>query len=96
MEDDFIKKMPRYPLLPATLIGRLAIDNQHQGKGFGAKLLVHALKSSYKLSKKIGSIAVILDAKSQQAVNFYLHYGFKKLNKNKMFLPMISIKKLFG
>ena len=95
LKSDFVRKMPRYPLFPATLIGRLAIDNQYKGRGFGEKILLDALKSSYMLSKKIGSIAVILDAKNKEAVNFYLHYGFIKLDKNKMFLPMKTIKKLF-
>jgi hypothetical protein len=27
------KGLPRYPVLPATLIGRLAVDSGHQGKG---------------------------------------------------------------
>ena len=95
LESEFVKKMPRYPLFPATLIGRLAIDNQHKGQGFGERLLIHALQSSLTPSEKIGSSAVIVDAKNKEAVNFYLHYDFIKLDKNKMFLPMKSIKKLF-
>ncbi|MBF0345856.1 MAG: hypothetical protein HQL06_16710 [Nitrospirae bacterium] len=31
-------KLPRYPLIPATLIGRLAVDCNYQGKGYGALL----------------------------------------------------------
>ena len=33
------KRLPRYPLIPATLLGRLAVDNRCQGRGFGRFLL---------------------------------------------------------
>nr|WP_244430643.1 GNAT family N-acetyltransferase [Methylocystis sp. ATCC 49242] len=36
-------KLPRYPLVPATLLGRLAIDRRHQGKGYRRFLLADAL-----------------------------------------------------
>src|SRR5438309_8913779 len=37
------KKLPRYPLIPATLLGRLAIDLRYQGQGVGELLLMDAL-----------------------------------------------------
>lgn len=39
-------KLPRYPLVPATLIDRLAIDTRCQGKGLGEFLLMDALHRS--------------------------------------------------
>src|SRR5580693_3863848 len=32
---DVVKKLPRYPLIPATLLGRLAVDRRQQGLGIG-------------------------------------------------------------
>jgi len=32
---DVAKKLPRYPLIPATLLGRLAVDRRYQGQGIG-------------------------------------------------------------
>src|SRR5207302_1428818 len=36
------RRLPRYPHLPAILLGRLAVDRRYQGRGLGARLLVDA------------------------------------------------------
>jgi hypothetical protein len=38
------KYAPRYPLVSATLIGRLAISRERHGQGLGAILLVDGLR----------------------------------------------------
>ena len=38
------KHIPRYPLVSATLVGRLAVVGHQQGKGLGALLLADAVK----------------------------------------------------
>ena len=94
----FQKKLPKsYSSIPTTLLGRLAIDNRFQGKGIGKLLLIDALKRSYEISKNIGSFAVVVDPLDKDAEKFYDRYGFIKLpDSGKMFLPMNTIKKLFG
>ena len=93
----FKKNLPKsYTSLPTTLLGRLAVDNNFQGKGIGKLLLVDALRRSYIISKSIGSFAVIVDPIDKEAANFYSKYGFIKLpDSGKMFLPMKTIKTLF-
>lgn len=93
---DAFKKFPKYPLLPATLIGRFAVDVRSQDKGLGKYLLHDALFRSYKLSRQIGSIAVVFDAKNKKSGNFYLKFGFKLFPKHplKLYLPMKTIKNL--
>jgi GNAT superfamily N-acetyltransferase len=55
-----VRKLPRYPLVPATLLGRLAVDRRQQGKGYGRFLLADAL---YRASRsEVASFAVIVDA----------------------------------
>ena len=90
------KKLPRYPLLPATLLGRLAVDEKYQGKGLGRLLLINALKRSLKLSKEIAAMAVVVDAIDQKAIQFYQYYGFIPfLNKgNQLFLPMRTVEQM--
>ncbi len=90
------KKLPKYPSLPATLIGRLAVDKTVQGKGVGEKLLVDALIRAYQHSQDIGSIAIVVDAIDEQAKRFYLHYDFLAFDgyDQKLFLPMLEVKKL--
>lgn len=92
------KKLPRYPLLPATLIGRLAVDRHYQGKGCGELLLVDALKRSLISTKQIGSVAVVVDAKDDAAKAFYTHFQFIPLvnYSYRLFLPMAVVEGLFG
>ena len=39
-----IKNLPRYPVLPAVKLGRLAVDREFRGKGLGSGLLSDALR----------------------------------------------------
>ncbi len=91
------KKLPgSYSSIPATLLGRLAVDTRYQKQGIGKLLLVDALKRSYISSKSLGSFAVVVDPLDKEAVNFYNKYGFIKLpDSGKMFLPMKTINQLF-
>lgn len=91
------KKLPKsYKNIPATLLGRLAVDLRYQGKGAGQILLIDALKRCNDISKTIGSFAVIVDPLDQNAEEFYLNYGFIKLpDSGKMFLPIKTIELLF-
>jgi predicted GNAT family N-acyltransferase len=90
------KKLPRYPMLPATLLGRLAIDRQQQGKGYGELLLVSALKKAYAASTQIASVAMIVEAIDEPACKFYAKYGFQAFQTDpmKLYLPMQSIASL--
>lgn len=98
LPDDIKNKMPpSYHDLPATLLGRLAIDRSCKGQGLGENLLLDALKRSYDTSaSSIGSMAVIVDPIDTDAIRFYQKYGFILLpDSGKMFLPMETISKLF-
>ena len=94
LSDDFVKKLPRYPMLPGILIGRLAVDSNHQGKKIGAYLLIDALKRSLIMSEQIGINAVLVNAKDDNAAKFYHHFGFIAFpsNKLKLFLPINTVK----
>lgn len=69
-----IKKLPRYPVVPAALLGRLAVARIHQGHGLGGILLADALKRSART--ELGVFAMVVDAKDEAAQRFYEHYGF--------------------
>ena len=96
LSDEFTRKLPGYPMLPGILIGRLAIDSNHQGKKIGSHLLIDALKRSLLISDQIGINIVIVDAKDDEAAKFYRHYDFIEFpsNKLKLFLPINTIKAL--
>jgi len=91
------KKLPKYPLVPATLLGRLAVDAQVRGSGAGEHLLMDALHRTLKATEQVASIAVVVDAKNAAAEAFYRRYGFVSLadQAHRLFLPMAVIAKLF-
>ena len=96
--EKYRKKYPStYKNIPTTLLGRLAIDKSQFGKGFGAELLIDALRRSYESSiGQIASVAVIVDPLDEEAENFYNKFGFQKLpDSGKMFLGMKEVSKLF-
>jgi len=92
------KKLPEsYPSVPATLLGRLAIDKKYQGKGIGKILLIDALKRSYDSAQAIGSFAVVVDPIDEEAERFYKKYDFIKLpDSGKMFIAIKTLGQLFG
>lgn len=92
------RKLPKYPDMPATLLGRLATDQNYRGLGLGEHLLMDALQRSYNTSSQIASYAVVVDAKDDSAVAFYKKYDFTQFldSPNRLFLPMNTIKKLFS
>lgn len=95
--EEVAKKLPRYPAVPATLLGRLAVSTDFRGKGLGEKLLMDALYRSLKLSEQIASTGVVVDAKDEATRAFCRKYGFIELPKinKRLFLPIGTIEKLF-
>ena len=93
-------RIAKYRVYPATLIGRLALDQDYQGRQFGGRLLVDALARALATSHDVGSFAVITDAQDEDARSFYEHYGFQRLpteqHDRRLFLPMGTVEKLFG
>lgn len=90
-----VRKLPRYPLVPATLLGRLAVDRRQQGKGYGRFLMADALHRAVR--SEIASFAVIVDAKDENARRFYERESFLPLPDQpmKLFRPMADIRQLF-
>lgn len=95
---DMMKKLPRYGQLPVTLLGRLAVDQTARRQGVGEFLLVDALRRCLEGSQHIGAMAVIVDAKDEQAESFYRHFDFLpfQLTPRRLFLPMRQIAQLFS
>jgi GNAT superfamily N-acetyltransferase len=89
------KKLPRRPL-PAILIGRLAADLRHRGRGLGGTLLVNALTRAVDASREVGAMLVIVDAKDDRARAFYEHYGFQRFVDEPygLFLPMVDAERI--
>jgi GNAT superfamily N-acetyltransferase len=65
--------------LPATLLGQLAVDKDHQGRGIARSLLLFALRTALRVSYDIGSFGVILHPLDEDLRAFYGRYGFQDL-----------------
>jgi predicted GNAT family N-acyltransferase len=95
---ELAKKLPRYPQLPVSLLGRLAVDQTQKGKGLGEFLLMDALHRCLDAAAEIAAMAVIVDAKDDGAAAFYARYGFLPLQQqpSRLFLPMKTVADLFA
>jgi len=78
----------RYPV-PVALIGRLAVDKNFQGKGLGSILLADACQKVAQASAVLAVAGIIVDAKDDEAISFYGHFGFIPLRgqTDRMLLP---------
>jgi GNAT superfamily N-acetyltransferase len=94
---DVAKKLPRYALIPATLLGRLAVDQRYQRQGAGEFLLLDALYRSLVHSAEIAAAAIVVDAIDEGAARFYEHFGFLPFPSiaGRLFLPMKNVAALF-
>ncbi|OGQ78415.1 MAG: GNAT family N-acetyltransferase [Deltaproteobacteria bacterium RIFCSPLOWO2_12_FULL_60_19] len=93
---DVAKKLPAYPVVPVTLLGRLAVDQRYREQALGEFLLLNALHRAYAQSSQIAAAAVV-DAIDDPARRFYQHFDFLPFpdKPNRLFLPMKTIADLF-
>ncbi len=90
------KKLPRYPEVPAALVGRLAVDTRHHGRRLGEHLMLDGM--SRVLKADIAAAILLVDAKDDNAAAFYRRYGFLGLAslRNRLYLPVAEIAKMFA
>lgn len=95
LPENLRKKLPRYPEVPAVLVGRLAVDLQHRGKGVGERLLLDAMRRT--LQSGIAAAILVVDPKDDQAARFYYRYGFLDIGpgRTRLYMPVSEIEKIF-
>lgn len=88
------RKLPRYPMVPAVRMGRLAVDQAFKGQGLGGALLADALARCARA--EIAAHALVVDAKDEGAAAFYRHHGFQGLPDAPLtlFLPLATVQGL--
>jgi ribosomal protein S18 acetylase RimI-like enzyme len=98
LPDETARRLPKYPLVPATLLGRLAVDSCYQGRGYGELLLIDAMRRALQATTEIASFAVVVHAINERARSFYEQYEFCAFpdQKLRLFLPMKTIADLFS
>jgi GNAT superfamily N-acetyltransferase len=86
-------------IIPVSVIGRLAVNRDHAGKGLGADLLSDALRRIALASQSIGIGAVLVQAKDEAAKRFYLRCAeFLEYPEDSrtLFLPIETVIAGFG
>ena len=98
LPEQMAKKLPKYPIVGVTLIGRLAVSNDYKGSGWGKLLILDALHRSLTASKATASFAVVVDAIDEPAVRFYQRFDFQPFpdSSTKLFRTMTNIDRAFG
>lgn len=94
---DITRRLPRYPMMPAALLGRLAVASSHRGMGLGEHLLIDALDRVLRLSKDIAIHAIVVDALDSTAADFYASYDFERFAGEplRLFRPLASMARGF-
>lgn len=69
--------LPRYPV-PCFRMGRLACRLDRRAQGLGRVLLGCAVNRCLKARQQVAALALLVDAKNEQAKAFYVHYGFTR------------------
>ncbi len=85
------KHQKKYPKngITGVLIARLAVDKQHQRKGYGGDLLMDAIHKIITSGVDVPHPVIIVDAKDEQAKAFYLQFGFEEIapSSNRLYIP---------
>jgi predicted GNAT family N-acyltransferase len=98
LPEQIAKKLPKYPVVGVTLIGRLAVSIDYKGFGWGKLLIMDALHRSLMASKTTTSFAVVVDAIDDEAVRFYQRFDFQSFpdSSAKLFRTMANIDRTFS
>lgn len=74
MPESIVKRLPRYPAVPVARLGRLAVDQDYQGRRLGSAMLWDAVTRAAR--SEVAVFALVVDAKNERAEAFYRHQGF--------------------
>ncbi len=95
---EITRRLPRYPMMPAALLGRLAVASSHRGMGLGEHLLIDVLHRVLRLSEDIAIHAIVVDALDSTATDFYASYDFEPFAGEplRLFRPLATVARGFS
>jgi ribosomal protein S18 acetylase RimI-like enzyme len=91
---ELARRLPRYPVVPAALIGRLAVDRNYTRRSLGLALVYDAISRTMRADPAI--LALVVDAKDETAAIFYKRLGFRPFVSRPLsaFLPLATAARL--
>jgi GNAT superfamily N-acetyltransferase len=66
------------------LLGRLAVAREYHRAGLGKFLMADAFTRFMDASAAVGGVGLLVDAKDEEAAQYYLHAGFIRLAPSPM------------
>ena len=66
--------------VPAVLLGRLAVDADHEGAGLGTALVEHCLAVAVATNQEVACRAIIVNALDEPAFEWWQRLGFRPLD----------------
>jgi predicted N-acetyltransferase YhbS len=79
--------------VPVVLLARLALDRSEHGQSLGGHLLVDALSRSVRGGREFGARAVVVDAISDEAANFYRYFDFRDLDSRRLWRGLADVER---
>jgi len=93
--DDVPKRLRRNapPVIPVTVLGRLAVAKAHQSSGLGRAMLRDAMRRVVRASTEVASAAMMVHAIDDEAAAYYARFGFLRSPEQPrhLFLPLRTI-----
>jgi ribosomal protein S18 acetylase RimI-like enzyme len=85
------RRLPPYPLVPAVIMGRLAVATEYQGQSLGRALIIDAAIRIDRM--RLGAFAMIVDSKDDRVLAFYRTNGFTLLpgETRRLFAPLVTL-----
>lgn len=91
----WVKKYPQK--IPAAKLARLAVSGNHQRQGYGELMLIDAMQKTLNVSNSMGIAGLFVDAKHEEAKNYYSQFGFIALpSQLESLSAIIDAGKKFG
>lgn len=87
------KRLARHDL-PVFRLARLAVHCTFQGHGLGGQLLLSAGQRCLRAATEVGGVALLIDAKNEQAAKWYASYGAVPLADapQSLLLPLATVQ----
>ena len=84
--------------IPVMVLGRLAVDRSHQGRGLARVLVRDAILRTLKASQIAGIRVLLIHALDEEAAEFYCHLGFTRSPVDPLLfmLPLADARALVG
>jgi GNAT superfamily N-acetyltransferase len=76
---ELTRGLPRYPELPAILLGRMGVALEQQGRGLGRLLVGDAMRRCA-AQETVGALFLVVDAKDDDLVDYYRALGFLSIS----------------